>query len=99
SALGGLPITTTVEGRNRFTVNVRYAQDFRTSLDAIRDVTIPLPQGMAPAASSGMDGDARGSSSAGGGAPAQIPLSAVADVRVSSGLPMLRDVAGLLVGY
>jgi Cu(I)/Ag(I) efflux system membrane protein CusA/SilA len=46
-ALGGLPVTTTVEGRNRFTVNVRYAQDFRTSLDAVRDVMIPLPPGMA----------------------------------------------------
>jgi Cu(I)/Ag(I) efflux system membrane protein CusA/SilA len=34
-----------------------------------------------------------------GGAPAQIPLSAIADVRVASGPPMIRDEAGLLVGY
>jgi Cu(I)/Ag(I) efflux system membrane protein CusA/SilA len=99
SALGGLPITTTVEGRNRFTVNVRYAQDFRTSLEAVRDVMIPVPAGMAPSASSGMNVDTGASTAAGVVAPAQIPLGAVADVRVASGPPMIRDEAGLLVGY
>jgi len=98
SALGGLPITTTVEGRNRFTVNVRYAQDFRSSLDAVREVMIPLPQGMAPA-ESGMSGDSAGSGASPGRATAQIPLGSVADVRVASGPPMIRDEAGLLVGY
>lgn len=97
SALGGLPISTTVEGRNRFTVNVRYAQDFRTSLDAVRDVEVPLPQGITPAANGGADGMANGAPQA--SAPAQIPLSAIADVRVASGPPMIRDEAGLLVGY
>ena len=43
-------MTTTVEGRNRFTVNVRYAEDFRSSIDRIREVLIPLPAGSAPAA-------------------------------------------------
>jgi copper/silver efflux system protein len=99
SALGGLPITTTVEGRNRFTVNVRYAQDFRTNLDAVRDVMIPLPVGMATGASSGMNGGPGLPNIVGAGAPAQIPLGAVADVRVVSGPPMIRDEAGLLVGY
>jgi copper/silver efflux system protein len=99
AALGGLPVTTTVEGRNRFTVNVRYAQDFRANLEAVRDVMIPLPAGMAPATSGGMNGEPGGPSIASGVAPAQIPLGAVADVRVASGPPMIRDEAGLLVGY
>jgi Cu(I)/Ag(I) efflux system membrane protein CusA/SilA len=98
SALGGLPVTTTVEGRNRFTVNVRYAQDFRTSLEAVRDVLVALPEGMAPSAA----GEPPGGRAAGAPprpAPAQIPLGAIADVRVASGPPMIRDEAGLLVGY
>ena len=98
SALGGLPITTTVEGRNRFTVNVRYAQDFRGSLDAVREVMIPLPQGKAPA-SGGMSGDGDASGASPARAIGQIPLGSVADVRVASGPPMIRDEAGLLVGY
>ena len=42
SAIGGEPVTTTVEGRNRFTVNVRYAQEFRVSVEAIREVMVIL---------------------------------------------------------
>lgn len=36
SALGGMVLTTTVEGRQRFTVNARFAQDFRNNLEALR---------------------------------------------------------------
>ncbi|GAB0057155.1 Cation efflux system protein CusA [Candidatus Magnetaquicoccaceae bacterium FCR-1] len=35
TALGGEAVTTTVEGRERFTVNVRYPRDFRSDPDAI----------------------------------------------------------------
>jgi Cu(I)/Ag(I) efflux system membrane protein CusA/SilA len=97
SALGGLPVTTTVEGRNRFTVNVRYAQDFRSSLQAVRDVVVALPSGMSqPATLDPMGGT---TANAPRSAPAQIPLSAIADVSITSGPPMIRDEAGLLVGY
>ena len=78
AALGGAPVSTTVEGRNRFTVNVRYAQDFRSSLDRIREVLVPVGSGATAA---------------------QIELGALADVRVVTGPPMIRDEAGLLVGY
>jgi Cu(I)/Ag(I) efflux system membrane protein CusA/SilA len=98
SALGGLPITTTIEGRNRFTVNVRYAQDFRTSLEAIRDVSIPLPS--APASGNGGTmGPGGVSQGASGPTVGQVPLGAIAQVQVNSGPPMIRDEAGLLVGY
>ena len=40
-AIGGLPITTTVEGRNRFTVNVRYPQDLRSDPERLREVLVP----------------------------------------------------------
>jgi Cu(I)/Ag(I) efflux system membrane protein CusA/SilA len=45
-ALGGEAVTTTVEGRERYTVNVRYPRDFRDNPQAIaRDVLVPLPGG------------------------------------------------------
>ena len=45
-ALGGEAVTTTVEGRERYTVNVRYPRDFRDNPEAIaRDVLVPLPAG------------------------------------------------------
>jgi Cu(I)/Ag(I) efflux system membrane protein CusA/SilA len=77
TAIGGEPVTTTVEGRRRFTVNVRYKEDFRATPARLREVLIPLRTGK-------------------GGA---IPLGELADVRVVEGPPMLREEAGLLVGY
>jgi Cu(I)/Ag(I) efflux system membrane protein CusA/SilA len=45
-ALGGEAVTTTVEGRERYTVNVRYPRDLRSDPQAIsRDVLVPMPAG------------------------------------------------------
>ncbi|HVU96853.1 MAG TPA: efflux RND transporter permease subunit [Puia sp.] len=39
-ALGGMRLTTTVEGRRRFSVNARFGQDFRNNLDALRRLQV-----------------------------------------------------------
>ena len=36
AAIGGAPIGTTIEGRNRFSINVRYPQDLRSDLERLR---------------------------------------------------------------
>jgi Cu(I)/Ag(I) efflux system membrane protein CusA/SilA len=79
TAIGGAPIATTIEGRNRFSINVRYPQDARSDVDRLRALPVVSP-----------------------GAPAEsrtLPLGALADVRIATGPPMVRDEAGLLVGY
>ncbi|ATU94478.1 efflux RND transporter permease subunit [Phyllobacterium zundukense] len=44
TALGGEAVTTTVEGRERYTVNVRYPRDFRSDPQSIaQNVLVPLP--------------------------------------------------------
>jgi Cu(I)/Ag(I) efflux system membrane protein CusA/SilA len=42
-ALGGMPLTTTVEGQERYTVNLRYSRDFRENLEALREIIVPTP--------------------------------------------------------
>ena len=45
-ALGGMPLTTTVEGLQRYTVNLRYDRDFRSDLHALKhDIVVPTPTG------------------------------------------------------
>jgi Cu(I)/Ag(I) efflux system membrane protein CusA/SilA len=44
-ALGGMPLTTTVEGLERYTVNLRYDRDFRENLEALREISVPTPSG------------------------------------------------------
>ncbi len=44
SALGGMKLTTTIEGRQRFSVNARYAQDFRDNLEALKRLQVQTMQ-------------------------------------------------------
>jgi Cu(I)/Ag(I) efflux system membrane protein CusA/SilA len=44
-ALGGMPLTSTVEGLERYDINLRYSRDFRENLGALRDILIPTPTG------------------------------------------------------
>ncbi|WP_426059162.1 efflux RND transporter permease subunit [Hymenobacter sp. B1770] len=74
STLGGMPLTTTIEGRQRFSVNARFAQDFRSSLPAIRRLQVQTPNS------------------------GPIPLSAVADIEVAEGPPMINSENALLRG-
>jgi len=45
NAIGGENITTTIEGRERYPVNVRYMRDFRSSLDGVGRVLVPAAGG------------------------------------------------------
>jgi len=72
-ALGGMPLTTTVEGLERYGVILRYERDYRENLEALREILIPVKGTSA----SGSMGGAAGSS-----AMVQIPLSELAKVRV-----------------
>jgi copper/silver efflux system protein len=176
SAIGGMPIGTTIEGRNRFSISVRYPQDLRNDIEKLRRVLVPITAGggsgrgsrmpmgtqgalWPPAGSTGillaqampsmdstggpgmnrpgasrprLPGSTPSVSDApmdlgggmgmggmppglgampvptvpragdpGGNGPQQgfIPLGQLADIRIAGGPPMVRDEAGLLVGY
>jgi Cu(I)/Ag(I) efflux system membrane protein CusA/SilA len=71
-ALGGMPLTTTVEGLERYGVILRYNRDYRENLEALRDILIPVKSAGTAVAM-------------GGGTTAlmaQVPLSQLAKVRV-----------------
>ncbi len=146
AAVGGQPIEVTVEGRNRFTIAVRYPRDLRQDPERLRHVLVPLPGGRMASGSmgspaglsaSGAGSDAMAASAMGGGAGSggmagmsgdddsprgagpsgsasrrrpgvdvtwtaaggHVPLGHVADIAVATGPPMIRDEAGMLVGY
>ncbi|MCP4551443.1 MAG: efflux RND transporter permease subunit [Bacteroidetes bacterium] len=45
SAIGGMQLTTTVEGRERFPVRLRYAREYRDSPEDLKKILIPTPTG------------------------------------------------------
>jgi len=99
SALGGMPVTTTVEGRNRFTVNIRYARELRDDLEALKGVLIPVVSSGEMASGGGaMGGGAMGAMGdragmeMGGMGGSAIEMPAVASVPMpaleASGIPL-----------
>jgi Cu(I)/Ag(I) efflux system membrane protein CusA/SilA len=45
SAIGGKTVASTVEGRERYPISVRYARDYRGDLDALKRILVPSPMG------------------------------------------------------
>ena len=45
TAIGGMNITQTIEGKERYPVNVRYPPELRDDLDRLRRVLVPTPTG------------------------------------------------------
>ncbi len=45
SAIGGIKVTTTVEGRDRYPVRVRYMRELRDNIESLDKILIPAPDG------------------------------------------------------
>jgi len=45
SAIGGMPLTSTVEGRERYQVRVRYTREYRDNPEDLKKILIPAPSG------------------------------------------------------
>jgi Cu(I)/Ag(I) efflux system membrane protein CusA/SilA len=45
TAIGGMNVSQTVEGLERYPINIRYQRDFRNNLQQLRRVLVPLPSG------------------------------------------------------
>jgi copper/silver efflux system protein len=45
SAVGGDQISTTIEGRERYAVNIRYMRDYRSDVEALQRVLVATPSG------------------------------------------------------
>jgi Cu(I)/Ag(I) efflux system membrane protein CusA/SilA len=90
SAIGGMNISRTVEGRERYPVNVRYPRELRDDVEKLKRILIPARIGGTTRMEAG--GTA-------GTSMAQIPLTQLADIRVTTGPAMIRDEDAMLAGY
>ena len=90
SAVGGMTITQTVEGRQRYAVRLRYPQELRDQPEKIADVLLPVSQSRSGDAAGGNAMGAMGGAAPTGARPAQIPLGQVATIRNVSGPMVVR---------
>lgn len=95
-AVGGKTLTTTVEGRERYAVRVRYQRELRDSIEGLRGILIPGSGAPAAPPSSGMN---EAEPQTGMGGMAQIPLQQLADIRYVRGADMIKSEDTFLTGY
>jgi Cu(I)/Ag(I) efflux system membrane protein CusA/SilA len=92
AAIGGMTITQTVEGRERFGVRVRYPQELRDSPDRLARVLVPVNRDGAAAMSA--SSDAMNGTTPGTAAPPRVrgfvPLGQVATIRQAIGPMVVR---------
>ncbi len=91
TAIGGMTITQTVEGRERYGVRVRYPQELRDTPEKLASVLVPVGHdagGVAPAG--GMGAMATASSTGAGSRIAQVPLGQLATIREVAGPMVVR---------
>jgi len=99
SAIGGENVTTTIEGRERYPVNVRYFRELRDDIEKLRRVFVPVQVG-GIATGSGMGGmGGSASPGAGGSGVAHIPITELAEISLKTGPSMIRDENGRLTGF
>jgi copper/silver efflux system protein len=101
SAIGGENVTTTIEGRERYPVNVRYFRELRDDISKLKRVFVPAGSGNtgSPSGMGGMSGSAGPPSGAAVSRVAHIPLEQLAEISLKSGPSMIRDENGRLSGY
>ena len=81
TAIGGENLTTTIEGRNRFPVRVRYSRELRDDIEKLGRILVPA-MGSAPMQSARV--------------MPQVPLAEVSDIGIRPGPSMISAEAGLL---
>jgi len=95
TAIGGENISKTVEGRRRFPIRVRYMKDYRLDIEALKKVWVTLSNGSV--SSMGETGsEPQSNNSIGTNNKAQIPLGELADIKITSGPPMISSENALL---
>lgn len=97
TAIGGENISGTVEGRRRFPIRVRYFRDYREDIDKLKNILVTVGSSgssMQQDAGSEMSGTTASNNS--GSNTFQIPLGELADIRVTSGPPMISSENNML---
>ncbi len=84
TSIGGLDISTTIEGRERYKINIRYPRELRNDVEKLKQVLVPIrinPKEMPP------------------GRFEHVPLGQLGEVKVKMDAPMIKDEGGSLSGW
>lgn len=102
TAVGGMNLTITVEGRERYPVNVRYSRELRNDIEKLKRVLVPVMN--QPTAAGSQSTGSFGQSAMSNLQPAsmktlQVPLGELVDIKIVKGPTQIKSEEGLLTAY
>src|SRR3990167_1247058 len=83
TAIGGLDVDTTIEGRERYKINVRYPRELRDDIDKLKKILVPIMM----------------KSEAAPGRVEHVPLGQLGKIEAVMGPPMIKDEMGSITGW
>ncbi|MCL5062659.1 MAG: efflux RND transporter permease subunit [Nitrospirae bacterium] len=103
SAIGGMNLTTTVEGRERYPVNVRYSRELRNDVEKLKRVLVPVMMNRGQNTEDRTQTMSQKYLTSGfwslASGIAQVPLGELADIKIVRGPTGIKSEEGLLTSY
>jgi Cu(I)/Ag(I) efflux system membrane protein CusA/SilA len=96
TAVGGMNLTTTVEDRERYPVNVRYSRELRNDIEKLKRVLVPVMSYQQSAISSQL---AMSNLQPASMKLLQVPLGELVDIKIVKGPTQIKSEEGLLTAY
>ncbi|WCJ60258.1 efflux RND transporter permease subunit [Fontisphaera persica] len=98
TAIGGMAIDRTIEGRERYSINLRYSRELRDEPEKLKQILVPVA--LPASAGAGFNGMGEGTAgSSGSRGVAQVPLGELAEIRTTVGPPLIKNEDGALTGW
>jgi Cu(I)/Ag(I) efflux system membrane protein CusA/SilA len=89
AAIGGMNLTTTIEGRGRYSVNIRYPRDLRNDVEKLKRVLVPSMRADSTYVSEMNDSPGM----------VQVPMGEIAEFKLNKGPMSIKSEEGLLTSY
>ncbi len=93
TAIGGLDVATTIEGRERYKINVRYPRELRNSVEQLKNILVPIKRQFDSKTMDGMKKENLMDR------VEHVPLGLLGKIEAVMGAPMIKNEMGSLSGW
>lgn len=98
SSIGGMNLTTTIEGRERYPVNIRYARELRDDIEKLKRVLVPVMNAQSNESMSSIP-QSFPQSTIGNTPSLRVPLGELVNINIVKGPTSIKSEEGLLASY
>lgn len=99
TAIGGMAIDRTIEGRERYSINLRFSRELRDDVEKIKRIPVPVKNNNSMLDSSNASTMRVGGAIEAGSKSAFVPLGQLANIKITQGPPLIKNEDGALSAW